>query len=229
MPTAKDTPPKVSVARDVSPASVASDGGEKPVREQLKKTTIDTTAKPAAPTSVPTTSAAAAPAAIGRKRSFESVEKETENGDERPASRHARKRSRDVEKTGDEEEGDSGRAATPEEIDTSRQAEAEKLLSPKGKRNREMFSDDVNGSVLEKEKSEETGEAEREAKRPKDVDAKIEGEKKEEKKDAKKEEPAAKVWILFVEQYRSFANLFNSLYLLHFQTFLLPLHLQQVL
>jgi hypothetical protein len=192
MSSTKDTPPKVSVARDASPASVASDGGEKPVREQLKKTKIDT-AKPAAPTSVPTTTSK--PASVGRKRSFESVEKESENS-ESPASRHSRKRSRDVEKDGKEE--DSARAATPEAIDTNGQVDAgqvdaEQLLSPKGKRNRATFTKDVNGGVLEEEKSDEEGEAKRDAKRPKDEEEKAENEKKEEKTDTKKVEGAAKV------------------------------------
>jgi hypothetical protein len=106
------------------PASVTSDneGGEKPVREQLKKTSIDTENMPpsiavaaaaaaaaaAAPSSSSSTKEAAtdpSEADLHRKRSIEDVERdvsEDENG-HLSMGRHGRKRSRDLAENSSED------------------------------------------------------------------------------------------------------------------------------
>lgn len=153
---------KSAANRTPSPAgSAASDNenSERPVREQLKKTSIDAHKALSHPEDE---------VEPRRKRSREEVDKDTEEESrhDTTAGRHSRKRSRDVENDSSEDistaetsaaksdaSSDVGRRpTTPSKMDVStEQAEVERLTSPKGKRNREQFlkdSDDVTTQSL---------------------------------------------------------------------------------
>lgn len=148
---------KSAANRTASPSgSAASDNenSERPVREQLKKTSID-------PPKAGTSQDDSEPR---RKRSREEVDKDTEEESRNvtAAGRHSRKRSRDVDHDSSEdmsaaEKSDASsdvgiRPTTPSRMDLSaEEVEAEKVTSPKGKRNREQFlkdSDDGNTQSL---------------------------------------------------------------------------------
>jgi hypothetical protein len=161
------------VSIDTSPpGSIASDNesGEKPVREQLKKASIeeDNQAKSAAGTEAveetKTSSVQPAehlkpqetPPKLRRKRSIEDVERDpSEDGNGHIAKgRHSRKRSRDlVESSADNSsyevsgtksdasgERENIRQSTPE--GSEKATGPERVTSPKGKRNREQFLKD---------------------------------------------------------------------------------------
>jgi Ran-binding protein 3 len=165
----KEVPP------DSSPSSSVvsdNDGGEKPVREQLKKASIDenTLAKSAAgiePVGESKTSSIQptehlkpleTSPKLRRKRSIEDVERdvsEDENG-HIAKGRHSRKRSRDLaESSGDNStyEASGPKSDASSEMDNARGGTPgkgekikgpERVTSPKGKRNREQFlKDDV--------------------------------------------------------------------------------------
>jgi Ran-binding protein 3 len=142
-----------------------NEGGEKPVREKLKQTTIanpdnthvtshpasDADAAKTTEISQPTITNNEAGDRLRRKRSFEAVE--TADVDVESAAkpaRHARKRSRDNDSNPPEKSNDSAtngsaskRATTPPRHSRPDDILASELLkSPKGKRNREQFLKD---------------------------------------------------------------------------------------
>jgi Ran-binding protein 3 len=162
---------------DPSPTASDNEGGEKPVREQLKKTSIDQDTIPSQNTSAAQPSNAMtsnkSTQGLRRKRSIELVDRdasEDENG-HIVKGRHARKRSRDITKDSSDEQSikaASGtksdassevdnRPGTPDdETEAHESSITERIASPKGKRNREQFlkdDDDIhveslNGAVI---------------------------------------------------------------------------------
>jgi hypothetical protein len=127
-----------------------TEGGEKPVREQLKKTSIDATNDQIAPPSDDAT--------LRRKRSRDDDDDEEEEESLKNSSRHGRKRSRDNDaespeaipsddaepiQTDSEVNGASTtRSGTPPIESTGDSALSENLISPKGKRTRAQFQRD---------------------------------------------------------------------------------------